>query len=114
MPAATDSDVTRADIDGLPPVIGRLLRARAAGLGDKKFLACDTGTLTYAEADRRSARLARGLLAVGAGKGTHVGLLSRSPRWPPPASAPSRSRCPPCPPRTSCGDCCAAATCASC
>ena len=31
--------------------------------------------LSYADADRRSAELARGLVALGAGKGTHIGLL---------------------------------------
>src|SRR4051794_24857077 len=33
-------------------------------------------TLTYRELDRRSARMARALLASGAGKGTRVGLLA--------------------------------------
>ncbi len=36
---------------------------------------CDAERLSYAEADRRSAQLARGLIALGAGKGAHVGLL---------------------------------------
>ena len=36
---------------------------------------CDAERLSYAEADRRSAVLARGLIALGAGKGTHVGVL---------------------------------------
>ena len=36
---------------------------------------CDADRLSYAEADRRSAQLARGLIALGAGKGTHVGVL---------------------------------------
>jgi acyl-CoA synthetase (AMP-forming)/AMP-acid ligase II len=39
------------------------------------LLICDDERLTYAEADLRSAELARGLVARGAGKGTHVGLL---------------------------------------
>lgn len=39
------------------------------------LLICDDERLTYAEADLRSAELARGLVALGAGKGTHVGLL---------------------------------------
>lgn len=39
------------------------------------MLVCDDERLTYAEAQRRSAILARGLIALGAGKGTHVGLL---------------------------------------
>ncbi len=48
-----------------------LLRRRA----DHLLLICDDERLTYAEADIRSADLARGLVALGAGKGTHVGLL---------------------------------------
>ncbi len=42
---------------------------------DHTLLICDDQRLTYAEADRRSADLARGLVGLGAGKGTHVGLL---------------------------------------
>src|SRR5262249_26161400 len=41
----------------------------------RRWLACDDGALPYEGAERRSAALARGLLAVGAGKGTHVGIL---------------------------------------
>lgn len=48
-----------------------LLRRRA----DHLLLICDDERLTYAEADLRSADMARGLAAMGAGKGTHVGLL---------------------------------------
>ena len=48
-----------------------LLRSRA----HHALLICDDERLTYAEADRWSAELARGLVALGAGKGTHVGLL---------------------------------------
>jgi acyl-CoA synthetase (AMP-forming)/AMP-acid ligase II len=38
-------------------------------------LICDAERISYAGADRRSAELARGLIALGAGKGSHVGLL---------------------------------------
>src|SRR5690349_17804426 len=61
--------------DGLPLTVPQLLRARARERGDAIFLVCDDERLSYAEADRRSAALARGLLALGAGKGTHVALL---------------------------------------
>lgn len=43
--------------------------------GAHPLLVCDDDRLSYAQADRRSAELARGLIGVGAGKGTHVGLL---------------------------------------
>lgn len=55
--------------------VGAVLRAQSHSRGAHPLLVCDTDRLTYAEADRRSARLARGLIALGAGKGTHVGLL---------------------------------------
>ena len=61
--------------DDLPLTVGNLLRARAGELGSAPFLVCDDDTLTYADAAARSAELARGLLATGAGKGTHVGVL---------------------------------------
>jgi acyl-CoA synthetase (AMP-forming)/AMP-acid ligase II len=52
-----------------------LLAERAAGSGDHPLLMCDDDVLTYADADRRSAAIAEGLLAKGVGKGAHVGLL---------------------------------------
>ncbi|WP_045879026.1 class I adenylate-forming enzyme family protein [Pseudofrankia sp. DC12] len=52
-----------------------LLRERAAQYGPRVLLVTDDDVLTYAEADRRSRELARGLLALGVGRGTHVGLL---------------------------------------
>jgi acyl-CoA synthetase (AMP-forming)/AMP-acid ligase II len=61
--------------DPTPPTIPRLMRRQAAERSDHPLLICDDETLTYAEADRRSAALARGLLAAGAGQGTHVGIL---------------------------------------
>lgn len=51
------------------------LLAERAALGDKPLLVCDDDVLTYGEADRRSAAVARGLLALGVAKGAHVGLL---------------------------------------
>jgi len=61
--------------DGLPLTIPALLRARVAARGASVLLACDDDVLTWAEAERRSAALARGLLAAGAGPGTRIGLL---------------------------------------
>ncbi len=51
------------------------LRAQAAARGGHALLICDDDVLSYAAADVRSAALAKGLLASGAGKGTRVGLL---------------------------------------
>ena len=61
--------------DGLPLTVPALLRRQAAARPRHPLLACDGERLTYAEADRRSAALATGLLAAGAGKGTHIGIL---------------------------------------
>jgi acyl-CoA synthetase (AMP-forming)/AMP-acid ligase II len=55
--------------------VGEVLRHQAGARAEHPLLVCDAERLSYAEADRRSARLARGLIALGAGKGTHVGLL---------------------------------------
>ncbi|WP_431233751.1 class I adenylate-forming enzyme family protein [Mycolicibacterium psychrotolerans] len=55
--------------------VGRLLRHQAASRGDHPLLVCDSERLSYREAEERSARLARGLIALGAGRGTHVGVL---------------------------------------
>lgn len=55
----------------MPESLVDLLRRRA----DHPLLICDAERLTYREADLRSGELARGLVALGAGKGTHIGLL---------------------------------------
>ncbi|OBG31792.1 class I adenylate-forming enzyme family protein [Mycobacterium sp. E3198] len=60
---------------GDPATVAEILRRQARSRGDHPLLVCDDDRIGYAEADRRSAELARGLIARGAGKGTHVGLL---------------------------------------
>jgi acyl-CoA synthetase (AMP-forming)/AMP-acid ligase II len=58
----------------VPETVAALLRGcrqRAA----HPLLICDGERVSYGEADRRSASVARALIALGAGKGTHVGLL---------------------------------------
>jgi acyl-CoA synthetase (AMP-forming)/AMP-acid ligase II len=57
------------------PTVGEILRSQARRRGDHPLLICDAERVSYAEADRLSAQLARGLVALGAGKGSHVGLL---------------------------------------
>jgi acyl-CoA synthetase (AMP-forming)/AMP-acid ligase II len=61
--------------DGLPLTVPALLRQRAGQYGRHPLLACDDDVLSYADAASQSAALAKGLLARGAGRGTHVGLL---------------------------------------
>lgn len=51
--------------------VAELLRGRT----DRPLLICDDERISYTEAQRRSAEVAGGLIALGAGKGTHVGLL---------------------------------------
>ena len=55
--------------------VAEVLRDQAHRRGQHPLLVCDADRLTYADADRRSAQLARGLIALGVGKGTHVGVL---------------------------------------
>jgi acyl-CoA synthetase (AMP-forming)/AMP-acid ligase II len=57
------------------PTVAGLVVARAHPRGDHPLLVCDAERLSYTEAERRSALVARGLIAMGVGKGTHVGLL---------------------------------------
>ena len=61
--------------DDLPLTIPALLRRQVHRHGDRTLLVCDHVRLSYAEAEARSRRLARGLLASGATKGSHVALL---------------------------------------
>ena len=62
----------------LPLTVGPLIRARARSLGAHDFLVCDDERLSFADADERSTVLARALLAAGAGRSTHVGILMPS------------------------------------
>ncbi len=61
--------------DDLPLTLPSLLHDRASARDDHAWLICDDDVLTYTEAEARSARLAKGLLASGAGPGTRIGLL---------------------------------------
>lgn len=64
------------------PTSGALIRTCVARHGDTTFAVLGDERVTYAEVEERSARLARGLLACGAGKGTRVGLLApNGPEW---------------------------------
>ena len=62
--------------------VGGWIRARAARDPGRVFIVKDAVQLDFGEADRRSRRIACGLLAAGAGKGTRVGvLLPNGPDW---------------------------------
>ena len=58
-----------------PSTVAEVLRIQARSRGDRPLLICDSERISYAGADRLSGLLARGLIGLGAGKGSHVGLL---------------------------------------
>ncbi|MDT5009749.1 MAG: hypothetical protein QOH57_1366 [Mycobacterium sp.] len=55
--------------------VAGVLQEQARERGEHPMLVCDSDRISYAELDRRSAILARGLIAFDVGKGSHVGLL---------------------------------------
>ena len=62
----------RLDVESFrPDATQRRMQRR----GDALLTVCDDERLTYAEADVRSRRIAKGLIAAGVGKGSHVALL---------------------------------------
>ncbi len=64
------------------PTSGALIRRCAEQWGDAPFVVLGDERLSYAQADTRSAALAKGLLASGVGKSTPVGLLApNGPTW---------------------------------
>ncbi|MEF9907260.1 (2,3-dihydroxybenzoyl)adenylate synthase [Streptomyces sp. P9-A2] len=52
--------------------LGVFLAEHARTLGDKTALVTEHGSITYVELDRRAAALARGLVALGLGRGDHI------------------------------------------
>ena len=65
-----------------PPTLPNLIANARSKFPDQPFLVCGDQQLTYAEADARSAELAKGLLAAGIGKATRVAILMpNSPDW---------------------------------
>jgi acyl-CoA synthetase (AMP-forming)/AMP-acid ligase II len=58
------------------------IRALAERHGERELIVGDAGRLTYAEAEARSAHMARALLEAGVGKGAHVGIcFPNGPDW---------------------------------
>ena len=60
----------------LPSTIPQLLARAVATRAGHEAIAMVDGSVTYAELDRRSARMARALLAIGAGKGARISLMA--------------------------------------
>jgi acyl-CoA synthetase (AMP-forming)/AMP-acid ligase II len=64
------------------PCIPAFIQTRLESYSDRPLVLLGDHRLSYGEAARDSARLARGLLASGVGKGTRVGLLMpNGPDW---------------------------------
>ena len=64
------------------PTLANFAHHLAESYGDHELIVLDRQRLSFAEAEARSATLARGLLADGVGKGTRVGLLMpNGPDW---------------------------------
>ena len=64
------------------PSMPTFVRTRSERFGARPLILLRDERITYAQADERSARLARGLLAAGLGKGSRVGLwLPNGPDW---------------------------------
>ncbi len=65
-----------------PPTLPNVLAAAVANFPNREFLVCGENRLTFAQADEASAGLATGLMALGVGKGSRVGILMpNSPDW---------------------------------
>ncbi|MXW57018.1 MAG: AMP-binding protein [Acidimicrobiia bacterium] len=64
------------------PTVPLMLRAAVDAHGPRELGVLDDRRMTFADADAASAAIAKGLLAIGVGKGTRVGLLApNSPDW---------------------------------
>lgn len=64
------------------PTLANTLKSAVERFPDTEFLVQGSRRLTFRQADEESAALAKGLLAMGIGKGTRVGLLmSNKPDW---------------------------------
>ncbi len=65
-----------------PPTLPNVLRHAVECFGSEEFLVCGERRLTFRQADEESGILALGLLALGVGKGTRVGIMmANSPDW---------------------------------
>ncbi len=64
------------------PTLPEFIRTRSQAFGDRPLIVLGDERMSYREADERSQRLARGMLASGIAKGTRVGLLApNGPDW---------------------------------
>ncbi len=67
---------------GYEPTIPEVLHRAVREWGDRDFVVTPDRRMTYAEAEERSRRLAKRMIAAGMGKGTRVGLyLTYGQEW---------------------------------
>jgi acyl-CoA synthetase (AMP-forming)/AMP-acid ligase II len=65
-----------------PPTVPEFIRSRVERFGERPLILLNERRISYGDAAEQSARLARGLLATGHGKGSRVGLLMpNGPDW---------------------------------
>jgi len=65
-----------------PPTLPNLVHDAARRHGEREYMVMDDRRITFAQAERESALWAKGLLALGIGKATRVGLLMPNcPDW---------------------------------
>jgi acyl-coenzyme A synthetase/AMP-(fatty) acid ligase len=77
-----DPGAAEALLPPFPPTLPRVLAHAVEHFAEKEFLVCGERRLTFRQADEESGNLARGLLALGVGKGTRVGIMmANSPDW---------------------------------
>ena len=68
------------DIAELPQTIPAMLARTVAEHGKNDAILMARDAVTYEELDRRTAKMARALLAIGAGKGTRIALMALGDR----------------------------------
>ena len=81
---AGDEDFLRSAVPDRPAheTLPALLRDAAVRFENREYLVLGERRVTFADAERKSAEWARGLLALGLGKGTRVGILMpNNPDW---------------------------------
>ncbi len=70
------------DFPAYEPTVPGMIRAAVGEHGHRMLGVLGDHRITYADADAASGAIAKGLLAIGVGKGTRVGLLApNSPDW---------------------------------
>ena len=78
----SDSTGSTPSLPFSPATAGAFARSLAARFGDRTALVLGDRRVSYAELEAASAKLARGLVATGVGKGTRVALLMQNgPDW---------------------------------